>query len=91
MSTHWLIFLFEVTRAVRHEEIASMQIDEGALEWVDQTAMANLPLPETDRTIMNPLVHEHRGGFFVVHIDCTQDPMTWVVQESVKAAVASGE
>lgn len=84
-QTHWLIFLFEVTRPVRHDEVASMHIDEGVLEWHDADSVRDLPIPDTDREIMNPLVREHRGdGFFVVHIDCSVQPMRWVVQESRK-------
>ena len=42
------------------------------------------PIPDTDRQIMWRMVQEHRGGFFVVHIDCSVDPMTWAVTESAK-------
>jgi 8-oxo-dGTP diphosphatase len=87
-ETHWLIFLFEVMRPVGHDEIRDMHIDEGRLEWIDAGAVADLPIPDTDREIMNPLVREHRGGFFVVHIDCSTDPMTWSVRESVKLSTA---
>src|SRR5690606_35385276 len=84
-STHWLIFLFEVTRPVRHEEILNMQFDEGRLEWVEIDRVASLDIPFTDREVMWPLVQSHRGGFFMVHIDCSEAPMRWIVQESRKA------
>lgn len=83
-TTHWLIFLFEVTRSIEHAEIVAMNFNEGQLEWVEPDRVDTLAIPETDRHIMWPLVREHRGGFFVVHIDCTKEPMTWEVNESVK-------
>lgn len=82
-STHWLIFLFEVTRSIRHEEITMMDMNEGKLEWVEPERVDTLQIPETDRLVMWPLVRSHRGGFFMVHIDCTKQPMTWMVHESV--------
>jgi 8-oxo-dGTP diphosphatase len=88
-ETHWLIFLFEVMRPIGHEEIVDMAFDEGTLEWVNLDAVADLPIPHTDREIMWPLVRDHRGGFFMVHIDCRQEPMTWIVQESEKRGGAA--
>ncbi|HVP73057.1 MAG TPA: NUDIX domain-containing protein [Phycisphaerales bacterium] len=83
-QTHWLIFLFEVLRPIGRAEVHTMDFEEGKLEWVDVERMHELPIPETDAKFMWPLVREHRGGFFVVHIDCTVTPMTWTVTESVK-------
>ena len=84
-STHWLIFLFEVTRPINHAEIPIMEINEGKMQWVEPGEVDDLDIPETDRAVMWPMVRDHRGGFFVVHIDCTAEPMTWTVHESVKA------
>ena len=84
-ETHWLIFLFEVTRPVHPDELAHVEFDEGTLEWVDADAVNDLNIPATDRTVMWPLVREHRGGFFMVHIDCRAEPFTWRVTESEKA------
>ena len=83
-QTHWLIFLFEVLRPVGREEVHTMDFEEGKLEWVDVERVHELPIPETDAKFMWPLVREHRGGFFMVHIDCTVTPMTWTVTESIK-------
>lgn len=85
--THWLIFLFEVTRPIRHDEIAQYQFEEGALEWVAPAEVVSLPIPETDRRVMWPHVQSHRGGFFMVHIDCATDPFTWRVTESRRASL----
>jgi 8-oxo-dGTP diphosphatase len=81
-QTHWLIFLFEVTRPVARGEIERMTISEGVLEWVPCDEVAERAIPETDRRIMWPLVCAHRGGFFVVHIDCSNGQLQWTVQES---------
>jgi 8-oxo-dGTP diphosphatase len=88
-QTHWLIFLFEVTRSIDHAEIAHYDFDEGALEWVATEHVAHLPIPETDRRIMWPSVLAHRGGFFMVHIDCRHDPFIWSLVESRRAGAVS--
>ncbi|MFO0873411.1 MAG: NUDIX domain-containing protein [Phycisphaerales bacterium] len=81
-QTHWLIFLFEVTRPIGHDEIANYQFNEGALEWVAAADVVSLPIPDTDRRVMWPHVQSHRGGFFMVHIDCGVEPFVWRVTES---------
>jgi 8-oxo-dGTP diphosphatase len=87
-QTHWMIFLFELTRPVSRDEITAMDFNEGKLEWVPVERVHELPIPETDQKFMWPLVKSHcvggRGGFFMVHIDCSTKPMTWTVTESVK-------
>ena len=82
---HWLIFLFECTRAVRPDEIAHSDFDEGRLEWVHGDDVEKLPIPPTDREILWPQVRAHRGGFFVVDIDCSTTPMTHWLRESIKS------
>jgi 8-oxo-dGTP diphosphatase len=88
-QTHWLIFLFEVLRPIHRDEVVTMHFDEGQLEWVDVGRVRELPIPHTDREFMWPLVQSHRGGFFMVHIDCSVEPMVWTVTESVKADSAT--
>lgn len=94
-QTHWLIFLFEVMRPVRREEVRTMDFEEGKLEWVEAERVVDLQIPYTDREFMWPLVKSHRsggkgngaaGGFFCVHIDCTVEPMKWTVTESVNGS-----
>jgi 8-oxo-dGTP diphosphatase len=82
---HWLIFLFECTRAVRPDEIAHSDFDEGRLEWVHGDDVEKLPIPPTDREILWPQVRAHRGGFFAVDIDCSTTPMTHWLRESIKS------
>ena len=50
-EAHWLLFLFEVKRAVGADEIASMEFDEGRLEWVPVEQVADMDIPETDRNV----------------------------------------
>lgn len=82
-DAHWLLFLFEVTRPVHPDEVATMEISEGRLEWIDADRVADLEIPETDRAVMWPLVQRHRGGFFMAHIECCDGGFQWRLQESV--------
>src|SRR5688572_14689512 len=63
-QTHWLIFLFEVLRPILRDEVIAMHFDEGQLEWIDVNKVHELPIPQTDREFMWPMVRSHRGGFF---------------------------
>lgn len=78
-ETHWLMFLYEVTRPVSIPEEA-MSFDEGRLEWHDRDSIQALPIPETDRGVIWPLFWEHRGGFFAAHIDCN-GPLRWRLEQ----------
>ena len=79
---HWLIFLFEPTRPIRAGEIAAEEFDEGRLEWHHVDEVERLDIPATDRDVMWPNVRRHRGGFFMVHIDCSVDPIRPRIVES---------
>jgi 8-oxo-dGTP diphosphatase len=81
---HWLLFLFDVTRPIAHDEIQDMHFDEGVLEWIAMDDIDELSLPFTDREFIWPLVKSHQGGFFTCHIDCREDPMVSTVHESIK-------
>lgn len=75
---HWLMFLYEVTRPV---EVVPSEFDEGRLEWHDIDSLDRLPLPQTDREVIWPLFHMHRGRFFMVHIACAGQNLTWRVEQ----------
>lgn len=89
---HWMIFLFESVRPVsaegvrNMESMGSMEFDEGRLHWIPVEEVANVGmgngLPETDRRVMWPNARKHRGGFFMVEIDCTKEPFEYRVVES---------
>ncbi|GJQ31088.1 MAG: hypothetical protein HBSAPP03_29720 [Phycisphaerae bacterium] len=88
---HWLMFVYRVLGPVWVEP---REMNEGRLDWHPLGALATLPVPESDRDVLWPLIeradgkgtigHEvggRRPGFFAVHIDCTGGRMTWAVEE----------
>ena len=91
---HWLLFYYRVLGPV---DVPSKAIPEGTLEWFRPEEIETLPLPETDRQIIWPLIRAHeaanpdRPGFFALHIDCsTIEPdgrpsMTWSVQQPTRS------
>lgn len=79
-QTHWLMFLYEVTRPVAIAP-GNMDFDEGRLEWHAPDAITTLPIPQTDRGVIWPLFWKHRGSFFAAHIDCTTEPMRYRVEQ----------
>lgn len=81
-QTNWLMFWYRVVGPVC---LTPHTIREGDLEWHPVAALDTLPLPETDRRIMWPLVRAHEGGFFAVHVDCTGDELKWTVEQSGRA------
>jgi 8-oxo-dGTP diphosphatase len=84
-QTNWLMFWY---RVLGHVSITHHSINEGDLEWHPEPALDNLPLPETDRKIIWPLVrahdpsHDGTRGFFTVHVDCTKGDLQWTVQQT---------
>jgi 8-oxo-dGTP diphosphatase len=88
---HWLLFFYRVLGPV---EVPPQDIREGRLEWFHPHELDALPLPDTDRRIIWPLIREHdprrpgdRPGFFTVHIDCTGPrggDLSWHVEQSEK-------
>ena len=86
---HWLLFLYRVLGPV---EVIPHDMPEGRLEWHHPEDLEALPLPETDRQIIWPMIRRHEGsgdggrpGFFAVHIDCREGGMVWQAEESFEA------
>lgn len=77
-ETHWLIFLYDVVQPV---ELEPHEMNEGYLDWYTNEEIAELPLPETDKKIIQPLRERYLGGFFMVHIDCSGPEMTYRVEQ----------
>jgi 8-oxo-dGTP diphosphatase len=88
---HWLLFYYRVLGPVHVEP---HDIREGRLEWFTFDELDSLPLPETDRRIIWPLIRRNerasgcagdvRPGFFTLHIDCTRgegEHMSWTVEQ----------
>lgn len=93
---HWLMFYYRVLGPVKVEWT---EIREGTLEWFRPDQIEGLPLPETDRRIIWPMIRsceagydgtfdpknaDNRPGFFTLHIDCTGPEMVWQVEQVVK-------
>ncbi|MEO1582967.1 MAG: NUDIX domain-containing protein [Planctomycetota bacterium] len=83
---HWLLFLYRVLGPV---EVEPHDMPEGRLEWFEPSDIESLPLPDSDRRVIWPLVRRHeaaapdgRPGFFAVHIDCRGEEIAWNVEES---------
>lgn len=86
---HWLLFYYRVLGPV---SVVAHDMREGRLEWHRPQDIEALPLPETDRRIIWPLVrqHEHLGadgrpGFFAAHIDCRDGRLQWTVDQTIGA------
>lgn len=86
-NVNWLMFWYRVMGPV---EVAPVVMREGSLEWHEEARLDELPMPETDRRVIWPLVREHEGpgdgsraGFFAVHIECAGAEIAWEVQQSV--------
>ncbi len=88
---HWLLFYYRVLGPV---EVPTQTIPEGSLEWFHPHEIDALPLPETDRQIIWPMIRKHdrehpgRPGFFALHIDCSitdadgKPSIRWSVEQS---------
>lgn len=87
---HWLMFVYRVLGPVKVEP---HDMREGRLDWFRPDEVDLLPLPETDRRIILPLMRRTEPksaggtpGFFAVHIDCRGSEMSWTVEQEVPAA-----
>lgn len=82
---HWLMFVYRVLPSVW---VQPRDMREGRLDWFAPSELANLPVPETDRNVIWPLMERAyartdasgKPGFFAVHIDC-REGMRWSVEE----------
>ncbi|MCC6284314.1 MAG: NUDIX hydrolase [Phycisphaerales bacterium] len=86
---HWLLFYYRVLGPV---QVEARTMNEGTLEWFRPDELEGLPVPETDRRIIWPLVKRHEPrtpggipGFFSVHIDCRGGDLRWTVDQSIPA------
>lgn len=79
-KTNWLLFYYRVTGAVDFE---GFDMNEGRLEWHAPAAVERLPLPDTDREVIWPMLRRHEGGLFAVHIDCDGGKLSWALEQSL--------
>ncbi len=82
---HWLMFVYRVLGAVWVEP---QEMREGTLAWHEPSELEHLPVPESDRKIIWPLMkaaesrtRDGTPGFFAVHIDCSGGTMKWSVEQ----------
>ena len=75
---HWLMFLYEVLGPVC---VDRQDCDEGQLAWHEPAQIDQLQIPSTDRNVIWPLFWRYRGRFFMVHIDCRDEAMTWRIEQ----------
>lgn len=85
---HWLMFVYRVLGSV---EVTPRDMREGRLDWFALSELERLPVPETDRKVIWPLMHAAEPktaggqfGFFVVHIDCRDGKMKWDVEQRIE-------
>lgn len=79
-QSHWLMFLFEVTRRLN---TLPPPHREGRFQFFPRPALDNLKLPQTDRDSIWPWFWQHRRGFFAAHCHCHADgACDWTLEES---------
>jgi 8-oxo-dGTP diphosphatase len=64
---HWLMFLFDCQREINTLPPA---IDEGHFEYFSRQAIDELPIPETDRTLLWPYYDRFKKGFVGLRANC---------------------
>ena len=80
---HWLRFVYPALHPV---QVTEREIREGRIAWFRESEIDHLPLPETDRRVIWPLIRANEArdggphGFFSVHIDCTEG-LRWSVEQ----------
>jgi len=66
-ESHWLLFLFRVTRPIA---ALPPDITEGKFGFHSREALKDLPLPETDRTALWPIYDKYRDRFVALRANC---------------------
>ncbi|HUG11416.1 MAG TPA: NUDIX domain-containing protein [Opitutaceae bacterium] len=66
-ESHWLMFLFRLTKPV---DALPATIAEGRFGFYTREEVDALPLPETDRKALWPIWDRHRDGFVALRADC---------------------
>lgn len=92
-QVHWLMFVYRVVVPV---DVPPRTISEGELCWIEPEQIDRLPLPESDRLVIWPLMRRvapdrvaGEPGFFAVHIDCSSPTMAWTVEQLSNPAEAT--
>jgi 8-oxo-dGTP diphosphatase len=66
-QAHWLLFLFHCRRPIGR---LPPDIAEGRFGFFSRAAIADLPIPETDRSALWPIYDRYRDRFVALKADC---------------------
>ena len=78
-QAHWLMFLFELKMKLH---AVPPPHKEGRFQFFTRAQMDSIPLPQTDRTTIWPLIWKHRDGFFAAHCRCHENGHDdWTIEE----------
>src|SRR6185312_4969852 len=78
-QSHWLMFLFEVTRKLKTLPPVHR---EGRFQFFPREALSTIKLPQTDKEQIWPWFWQFRGGFFAAHCHCHPDGRNdWTLEE----------
>jgi 8-oxo-dGTP diphosphatase len=82
-QSHWLMFLFRCRR-----KLAALppDISEGHFAFYSRAAIADLPIPETDRAALWPIYDRYRDRFVALRADCAPGRPVQVTIEQVTPA-----
>jgi 8-oxo-dGTP diphosphatase len=81
-QSHWLMFLFEVTRKLSD---VPPPHKEGRFGFFSRAELGTIRVPQTDAERIWPWFWEHRGGFFAAHCHCHPDGSNdWTLEEAAK-------
>jgi 8-oxo-dGTP diphosphatase len=75
---HWLMFLFECKKAIN---ALPNEINEGHFEFFERAAIDELPIPETDRTLLWPYYDQYREGFIGLRANCNPSGLLEITEE----------
>jgi 8-oxo-dGTP diphosphatase len=88
-QSHWLMFLFEVTRKLK-----TLPPDhrEGRFQFFPHETLTTLKIPQTDAEQIWPWFWQYRGGFFAAHCHCHPDGQNeWKLEEAIASGADSLE
>jgi len=75
---HWLMFLFECKKTLTHLPEA---INEGHFKFFERSAIDELPIPETDRTLLWPYYDRYKDGFVGLRANCDPTGQLSITEE----------
>lgn len=75
---HWLMFLFDCRRAIG---ALPPTIDEGHFAFYSRDAVDELPIPETDRTLLWPYYDRFKNSFVGLRANCDPSGKLSLVEE----------